>query len=154
MLYPALFFSFESYFQRMQIRISDLSQINHAALEFIEVMDNHKVFAFEGEMGVGKTTFISSLLKSIGITELEGSPTYSIVNEYRSDKYGKIYHFDMYRLKNEMEAYDMGFNEIFDSGAVCFIEWPSKVENVLPDDTIWVNISKLEDNSRTITLEV
>jgi len=138
----------------MQIRITDLTQIKKAAKEFLQLLGPHKVFAFDGHMGVGKTTFITTLLKEMGIDEIEGSPTYSIVNEYKSEKFGNIYHFDMYRLKNEMEAYDMGFNEVFDSGDLCFIEWPGKVENVLPDDTIWVNISKLEDNSRTITLEV
>lgn len=138
----------------MKIQISDLNQIKEAATQFLRYIDKNKVFAFEGEMGVGKTTFITTMLSEMGISEIEGSPTYSIVNEYKSVEYGKIYHFDMYRLKTETEAYDMGFNEIFDSGDICFIEWPSKVENVLPDDTIWVNISKLDDNSRTITFEV
>ena len=135
----------------MELVLSDLSEINSVATQFLNSIGNRKVFAFDGEMGVGKTTFISNVLSQMGIKDLEGSPTYSIVNAYESPTYGKIFHFDVYRLKNEMEAYDSGLDEIIDSGAFCFIEWPEKIETLLPEDTLWVYIRKLEDDSRTIT---
>lgn len=138
----------------MEIILSNLEGIGQAAKDFIKQIGNHRVFAFEGQMGVGKTTFISALLREIGIDHLEGSPTYSIVNEYHSMSLGKIYHFDVYRLKSELEAYEVGFDEILEGEGICFIEWPDKIENLLPHDTIWVYIRKLEDESRTITFDV
>lgn len=137
----------------MTYHIQDTSEIAHIAQQFLEEFGHNKVFAFDGEMGVGKTTFISALLAAMGIHDLEGSPTYSLVNVYDSKMFGKIYHFDVYRLKNEMEAYDIGIEEMLYGGGICFIEWPEKIANLLPDNTIWVYIRKKDDNSRTITVE-
>jgi tRNA threonylcarbamoyladenosine biosynthesis protein TsaE len=137
----------------MTYHIQDTSEIAHIAQQFLEEFGHNKVFAFDGEMGVGKTTFISALLAAMGIHDLEGSPTYSLVNVYESKMFGKIYHFDVYRLKNEMEAYDIGIEEMLYGGGICFIEWPEKIANLLPDNTIWVYIRKKDDNSRTITVE-
>lgn len=137
----------------MVYHIQDIKEIPHIAQQFLEEFGHNKVFAFDGEMGVGKTTFISALLTAMGIADLEGSPTYSLVNVYDSKMFGKIYHFDVYRLKSEMEAYDIGIEEMLYGGGICFIEWPEKIANLLPDNTIWVYIRKKDDNSRTITVE-
>ena len=133
--------------------LQTLDEIPGIAKQFLDEFGHNKVFAFDGEMGVGKTTFISALLSAMGIKELEGSPTYSLVNVYDSVMFGNIFHFDVYRLKNEMEAYDIGIEEMLYGGGVCFVEWPEKIANLLPDNTIWVYIRKNEDNTRTITIE-
>ncbi|MBP6089836.1 MAG: tRNA (adenosine(37)-N6)-threonylcarbamoyltransferase complex ATPase subunit type 1 TsaE [Crocinitomicaceae bacterium] len=133
--------------------IEDVAAIPTVAKQFLEDHPQGKVFAFDAEMGVGKTTFITGLLKAMGINELEGSPTYSLVNVYDSVMFGKIYHFDVYRLKNQLEAFDIGIEEMFYSGGICFVEWPEKVIDLLPENTIWVYLRRNEDNSRTITVK-
>lgn len=133
--------------------VHNTSEIPAVAQQFLEDYGHNKVFAFKGEMGAGKTTFISGLLSAMGILELEGSPTYSLVNVYNSSMFGKVYHFDVYRLKSELEAFDIGIEEMLYSGGICFIEWPEKISNLLPDNTIWVYIRELDDNTRTITIE-
>ncbi|MEY3424670.1 MAG: hypothetical protein RL679_28 [Bacteroidota bacterium] len=137
----------------MTFPIQNLENIPATAQLFLEAFLHNKVFAFDGEMGAGKTTFISALLSAMGIQELEGSPTYSLVNTYDSAMYGKVYHFDVFRLKDEREAFDIGIEEMLYNGGICFIEWPEKIANLLPDNTIWVYIRKLDDNSRTLTVE-
>ena len=137
----------------MTFHLTNLEEIPHVAKQFLDEFGHNTVFAFDGEMGAGKTTFISGLLNAMGIQELEGSPTYSLVNVYDSVMFGKIYHFDVYRLKNEVEAYDIGIEEMLYGGGVCFIEWPEKIANLLPDNTIWVYIRNQDDNTRTITVE-
>ncbi|MEY3200252.1 MAG: hypothetical protein RJA13_2210 [Bacteroidota bacterium] len=137
----------------MTFQIQNLEDIPATAQLFLEEFLHNKVFAFDGEMGAGKTTFISALLSAMGIQELEGSPTYSLVNTYDSAMYGKVYHFDVFRLKDEREAFDIGIEEMLYNGGICFIEWPEKIANLLPDNTIWVYIRKLDDNSRTLTVE-
>lgn len=138
----------------IQIHIQSLDDLPGAALEFIDEIGHRKVFAFQAEMGTGKTTFINAVLKAMGVTEPDGSPTYSLVNVYQSEMYGKIYHFDLYRINDESEALDIGIEEMLYSDSICFIEWPEKIENLLPDNTIWSYIRKNEDNSRTITIEL
>lgn len=137
----------------MTFQIQNLEDIPATAQLFLEEFLHNKVFAFDGEMGAGKTTFITALLSAMGIQELEGSPTYSLVNTYDSAMYGKVYHFDVFRLKDEREAFDIGIEEMLYNGGICFIEWPEKIANLLPDNTIWVYIRKLDDNSRTLTVE-
>ena len=137
----------------MTFHLTSLEEIPHAAKQFLEEYGHNSVFAFDGEMGAGKTTFISGLLNAMGIHALEGSPTYSLVNVYDSAMFGKIYHFDVFRLKNEVEAYDIGIEEMLYGGGVCFIEWPEKIANLLPDNTIWVYIRNQDDNTRMITVE-
>ena len=137
----------------MTYTIDNLEDLPRIAQLFLEDFGHTKIFAFDGEMGVGKTTFISALLTAMGIKELEGSPTYSIVNVYESAMFGKINHFDIYRIKNDAEAFDAGIEEMLYSGGVCLIEWPEKVINLLPNNTIWVYIRKLDNDSRTITVE-
>ena len=133
--------------------IYSLEEINAIAKQILATPSLKKIITFHAQMGAGKTTFISALLSAMGIQELEGSPTYSLVNTYDSAMYGKVYHFDVFRLKDEREAFDIGIEEMLYNGGICFIEWPEKIANLLPDNTIWVYIRKLDDNSRTLTVE-
>ncbi len=137
----------------MTIKIHNLNQIKQAAKDFINLTEGHHVFAFYGEMGAGKTTFINVLLDEMGIEDHSSSPTFSIVNEYLSPKYGTVYHFDFYRIENEMEALDIGIEEIIYGDDYCFMEWPSKIENLLPENTVNVKIS-VEDECRIIEIEL
>lgn len=139
----------------MELQITSLEEIGTAAEEFVRLaMQEDTVFAFNGQMGAGKTTFIKALCEALGVSETVTSPTFSIVNEYRSDDTGElIYHFDFYRIKKLDEAYDMGCEDYFYSGAVCFIEWPELVEDLLPGNTVWVDIRVNDDESRTIVWE-
>ena len=135
----------------MEFIISSPSEIRSTARRFIEWMGDRTVFAFHGSMGVGKTTFIKALCEELGVEDTVNSPTFSLVNEYRSADTGElIYHFDFYRVKKIDEVYDMGFEDYFYSGALCFIEWPELCEEVLPDDTVKVTIQEESDGSRTI----
>ncbi len=136
----------------MELQITSIEDINNVAAEFVRLaMQEDTVFAFNGQMGAGKTTFIKALCEALGVTETVTSPTFSIVNEYRSDETGElIYHFDFYRIKKIEEAYDMGCEDYFYSGAVCLIEWPELVEDLLPGNTVWVDIRVNDDESRTI----
>lgn len=137
----------------MTIEINTLQDLPAAAKTFLDETYNRKVFAFDGQMGAGKTTFIISLLKAMGVEEVEGSPTYSLVNIYESTAFGRIHHFDLYRLNSENEAYDIGIEEMLYGGDYCFIEWPEKISNLLPENTIWVYIRSNNQNERTITID-
>ncbi len=134
------------------IHVASLEQLPEAARKFIDLMGDNTVFTFKGEMGSGKTTFISALSQALGVDADEAnSPTFALVNEYRSDTTAElIYHFDLYRLENMEEALDMGFEDYLDSGALCFIEWPEIVADILPEDTVAVEIKVRDDDSRDI----
>ena len=137
----------------MTITIKDLDHIEEAAREFIAQMGDDTVFAFYGKMGAGKTTFIKALCKLLGVEDEVNSPTFAIINEYRSQTTVElIYHFDFYRIKKLEEVYDLGYEDYFYSGALCFIEWPELVEELLPLDAKKVTITENSDGSRTITL--
>lgn len=138
----------------MEIQIDSIDDLPRAAQLFLEQFDHRKIFLFSAEMGAGKTTFITALLHAMGIEEVDGSPTYSLVNSYDSAMYGKIYHFDLYRINSEIEALDIGIEEMLYSGSICFIEWPEKIENLLPDNVIWSYIRINEDSTRTLTVNI
>jgi tRNA threonylcarbamoyladenosine biosynthesis protein TsaE len=135
----------------MEIKIQDLEHIREAAREFIENIGDRTVFAFYGSMGAGKTTFIKAICEELGVEDVITSPTFAIVNEY-SLSTNTIYHFDFYRIKKLEEVYDMGFEDYFYSGALCFIEWPELIEEVLPDDAVKVTITEQPDGTRTVIL--
>ena len=111
-----------------------------------------KVILFHGEMGVGKTTLIKQLCKTLGVSSATSSPTFSLVNEYETIDNQVVYHFDFYRLKNEMEALDMGADDYFYSGNWCFIEWAEKIPNLIPDEHAVITIKLLENGKRHLTL--
>ena len=135
----------------MKIRIDSLDHIHEAAREFIAAMGDNTVFAMYGKMGAGKTTFPKAVCECLGVEDVINSPTFAIVNEYRSDSGELIYHFDFYRIKKLEEVYDMGYEDYFYSGALCFIEWPELVEELLPGNTVKVTIEENEDGSRTVS---
>ncbi len=136
-----------------KISIQSLEAIKEAAHEFIAVMGDYTVFAFNGEMGAGKTTFIKALCEELGVEDIANSPSFAIINEYRSETTAElIYHFDCYRLESEEEAEEIGVEDYFYSGALCFIEWPERIESLLPDDTVEVEMVEQEGGSREITL--
>lgn len=134
------------------IEIKSLETISEAAAEFVKQIDGHRVFAFYGEMGAGKTTFVKEVCRVLGVTDPVTSPTFAIVNEYQSNN-GAIYHFDFYRINKIEEAFDFGYEDYFYSGAICFVEWPEKVLILLPEDTVHVEIKVNEDNSRTVSFK-
>lgn len=134
----------------MEIKIEELSHIHSAAREFVGMMGDHKVFAFYGSMGAGKTTFIKAVCEELGVTESVASPTFAIINEYK-DRYGEsIYHFDFYRINKLEEVYDFGYEDYLYSGSLCFIEWPELVEQVLPPGTVKISIHEANDGSRIV----
>ena len=136
-----------------KIEIKSLDTINEAAREFIQLIDQDTVFAFHGSMGAGKTTFIKAICEELGGEDVINSPTFAIVNEYRSGTSELIYHFDFYRINKIEEAYDFGYEDYLYSGALCFIEWPEKIEEILPGDVVNVTICENEDGTRTVTME-
>ncbi len=139
-----------------KIEIATAEALPQAAQEFASLMGDETVYAFYGEMGAGKTTFIRELCRALGVEEdLANSPSFSIINEYCSDTTAElIYHFDLYRLESVDEALEIGVEDYFDSGALCLLEWPERIEPLLPDDTVKVSISVNPDDSRTLTIDI
>lgn len=131
----------------MEFIINSLDELPKLAQEIISNL-KHKIILFEGEMGAGKTTLIKEIIAQMGSDDETSSPTFSIVNEYETDM-GKVFHFDLYRIKSEMEAYDFGIEEYLDSGAYCFIEWPDKIENLISEEHHLIKINA-ENNIRTV----
>ena len=136
----------------MELLINSLSELDATAAAILSFEPNNRVFLFYGDMGAGKTTLIKSLCKALGVTDNISSPTFAIVNEYRAVN-NTIYHFDFYRLKTEIEAMDMGFEEYLYSGNYCFIEWPEKIPELLPENYISINIQVVADGARYITVK-
>ncbi len=137
-----------------QILISSLSEIDNAAKEFLERIADTRLIAFRAPMGAGKTTFITAICKSMGIPADEiSSPSFALVNEYRTPGGESVFHFDFYRIKDEREALDIGLYEYLDSGSYCFMEWPENVGELLPEETLQVQIEVLADGARRIFWE-
>lgn len=136
------------------IQIPNEAALPQAAREFAALMGDNTVFAFYGDMGAGKTTFINALSEVLGVDKEEtASPTFALINEYRSDTTAElIYHFDFYRIESLEEALELGIEDYFDSGAVCLIEWPERIAAALPSDTVSVQIKVNDDDSRTLTI--
>lgn len=132
---------------KMEIQVNNLSDLPAVAQKLIYFAGDEKIFIFEGHMGAGKTTFIKAFCKALGVSHVVSSPTYSIVNEYPGSN-GNIYHFDFYRIKDIREAYDLGYEEYFYGGDICLIEWPERVEELLPDEYIKVEIKALDESQR------
>ena len=134
---------------RKTLFVENLEQLNSVSEQILKYTVPYRKFAFYGEMGVGKTTLIKSLSLHLGVTDVVSSPTFSIVNEYPINKDDKIYHFDFYRIEDEQEAYDMGYEEYFLSPAYCFIEWPERIINLIEEDMVRIKMS-LEGTTRRI----
>lgn len=129
-----------------------LTNIECIARQFVEEQSDGRVFAFYGQMGAGKTTFIAAVCKALGIEEPVNSPTFAIVNEYVADNGETVYHFDCYRLNTLRDALNIGIEEYFASGNICFIEWAENIEELLPVDTVRVNIVIEDDGSREVSV--
>mgnify|MGYP006100618177 CR=1 FL=1 len=125
-----------------------LEQLNFISKEILDYTSTHKKFIFFGEMGVGKTTLIKALCLHLRVIDVVSSPTFSIVNEYQAYGNTKIYHFDFYRIADENEAYDIGYEEYFFSDAYCFVEWPEKIPNLIEEDMVQIKISVVENRRR------
>jgi len=153
----------------MTVKIQNIETIREAAREFINNMGEARVFAFYGKMGAGKTTFVKAICEELGVEDVITSPTFAIINEYTITQHPspithhpspntqhpssntRVYHFDFYRIKKLEEVYDMGYEDYFYSGALCFIEWPELIEEILPDDAVRVSITEQEDGSRLVS---
>ena len=138
----------------MTIKIENLEGIAEAARSFIAQIGDRRVFAFYGTMGAGKTTFIKAICEALGVEDVITSPTFAIVNEYEisGNDSLKVFHFDFYRIKRLEEVYDMGYEDYFYSGALCFIEWPELIEPLLPVDAVRVSIDEQPDGSRLVSI--
>lgn len=132
--------------------IQSLDTINQTAQKFIDQMGERTVFAFNGKMGAGKTTFIKSICETLGVKETVNSPTFAIVNEYEATDGRIIYHFDCYRINKVQEALDMGAEEYLYSGNLCFIEWSENIASILPDTLVNVDIEELENGKRNVVI--
>lgn len=137
----------------MKIKIESINSIESSSETFVKNMGDKKIFLFNGNMGAGKTTFIKSICKVMGVKETVNSPTFAIVNEYRTRDGKIIYHFDCYRINKIEEALEIGIEEYLDSGNICFIEWSENIAPLLPDDCVKVNIEEKENGTRIVELE-
>jgi tRNA threonylcarbamoyladenosine biosynthesis protein TsaE len=131
-----------------------LEEIDNIAAVFLQEIAPHKVIAFHGEMGAGKTTFINALCRQLGVTDSVSSPTFSIINQYKTGQSDSIYHLDLYRIKNDEEAVMAGVEDCFYSGSLCFAEWPEKAPALFPDDTLHCYLTSSGDNERKLQIKL
>jgi len=134
-----------------EVRMDDLDS---AAAELLQAAEHHRIWLFLGDMGAGKTTLIKAIADRLNVRDTVASPTYGIVNEYRTASGESCYHFDFYRILEDSEAEDIGLYEYLDSGAYCFIEWPEKIDRLLPDSFVTVRISPAADGARHIEMRI
>lgn len=137
----------------MEITVTGIEELPQAAAGIVPLLEGRGVVALYGGMGAGKTTFVSALMKELGSKDEVTSPTFALINEYVTNGGRHIYHFDFYRINDKSEAFDMGYEEYFYSGDLCLVEWPEKIEELLPDDTLRIHIEVLPDESRLISTE-
>lgn len=137
-----------------ELTIKDLSCIDAVAQEFLQQIKGHSLVAFYAPMGAGKTTFTTAVCRALGVEDdAVSSPTFSIVNEYRTASGEPMFHFDFYRLNRIEEAFDIGFYDYIDSGCLCMMEWPENIEEIIPEETLKIHITVNPDQSRTLTWE-
>ena len=137
----------------MILKIGSTDDLPKAAAAILESLDGRSVVAFRGEMGAGKTTLIRAICDALGVTDTVTSPTFAIVNENRGEGIPPVYHFDFYRIDRIEEAFDFGYEEYFYGGDLCLVEWPEKIESLLPDDAMTVRIEVTGEDSRTIEID-
>jgi tRNA threonylcarbamoyladenosine biosynthesis protein TsaE len=136
----------------MKIFIKDKRHLSVAAKQLLEQSGDKKIFAFYGSMGAGKTTIIKAICESLGAVDLVSSPTFTLVNEYKTAGGESIFHIDFYRIKKQAELYDFGIEEYLTGDSYCFMEWPELIEEILPEETVRVRISVDEQEQRILSL--
>jgi len=136
----------------MEIIISDKRHLHSASKKLLEKTGDNKLLAFYGAMGSGKTTIIKAICEVLGAVDTATSPTFTLVNEYKTSTGESLYHFDFYRIRKTEEVFDFGIEEYFDSGSYCFMEWPELVEDILPPGTVKINITVNDDDQRILHL--
>lgn len=134
------------------ITINGIEDYPQAARELVKLLDRGRIFAFYGKMGSGKTTFIKSICEELGVEDSINSPTFAIVNEYEDRNQNTIYHFDFYRIKSIEEVYNMGYEEYFYGDAICFMEWPELIEELLPEETVKVFVREMDGGARSVKI--
>ena len=136
----------------MEIFVNGIEDLPRAAAEFLDVVGDNRIIALQGKMGAGKTTLVAELMRQLKMDGEASSPTFAIANEYHSSETGQtVYHFDFYRLESSAEAYDIGIEDYWDSGNLCLMEWTENIEDILPEETLFVEIEELPDSSRRIS---
>ena len=149
---PIIFIFDDKYFIMIVFENYGIADLEQVSAEIIRLANGKKIWTFNGEMGAGKTTLIKSVCKQMGVTDEVSSPTFSLVNEYKTTNDNKVFHFDFYRIKNIEEAFDIGYEDYFDSGSVCLIEWPEKIEPLLQREDIFAIDITVIDNKRQISV--
>ena len=129
-------------------------QLEEAAADFLQQIGNSKVVAFHGEMGAGKTTFILAICKVLGVVDVTSSPTFSIINQYKTKSGSVVYHMDLYRLRNEQEAVMAGVEDCFYSGSLSLVEWPEKAPDIFPPDTVHCYLTAISNNERKLQIKL
>lgn len=136
----------------MEISVNNLSEIENVAQQILSFAEDKRIFCFEGNLGAGKTTLIQAICNQLGVEEDMSSPTYSIVNEYKTKNGDVIYHMDLYRLKSLEEVLDTGIEDYFYENNYCFIEWPEVAKQILPDEIVQILIEKISENQRKLSI--
>lgn len=138
----------------MTITIRDIEDLPRAATQLIEAIGERRIVALRGKMGAGKTTLVAEMMRQLKMDDEASSPTFAIANEYHSSETGQtVYHFDFYRLESSAEAFDIGIEDYWDSGNLCLMEWTENIEDILPDETLFVEIEEQPDGSRRVVVE-